>query len=51
MGHSLRAGGEQLNTTRRSYAHTTGELTSLALEEHEYFFAAAERKAEHRADA
>ncbi len=26
MGHSLRAGGEQVNTTTRKYAHATGEF-------------------------
>jgi hypothetical protein len=25
MGHSLRAGGEHVNTTSRTYAHATGE--------------------------
>jgi integrase len=51
MGHSLRAGGEQLNTTTRSYAHATGELTNLALQELENFFAAAKGTAEQHADA
>ncbi|MGI8559003.1 MAG: tyrosine-type recombinase/integrase [Solirubrobacteraceae bacterium] len=51
MGHSLRAGGEQLNTTTRKYAHATGELTNLALQELESFVATAEGAAERRADA
>jgi integrase len=42
MGHSLRAGGEQLNTTTRKYAHATGEHVSAALQELETFFATAE---------
>ena len=33
MGHSLRAGGEQVNTTARTYAHATGEFTQAALHE------------------
>ncbi|MGH8301368.1 MAG: tyrosine-type recombinase/integrase [Steroidobacteraceae bacterium] len=37
MGHSLRAGGEQLNTTARVYAHPTGESRTLALRELETF--------------
>lgn len=51
MGHSLRAGGEQLNTTTRKYAHATGELTSLALEELESFFEMAGGLTERLADA
>jgi integrase len=51
MGHSLRAGGEQVNTTTRKYAHPTGEMTGLALRELESFFAAAQGFAQHRADA
>lgn len=42
MGHSLRAGGEQVNTTTRKYAHATGEYTRAALLELEQFLAAAE---------
>jgi integrase len=37
MGHSLRAGGEQMNTTTRKYAHSTGESRALALRELESF--------------
>jgi integrase len=51
MGHSLRARGEQLNTTTRKYAHTTGELTSLALEELESFFEMVGGLTERLADA
>lgn len=51
MGHSLRAGGEQMNTTTRKYAHATGELTSLALQELESFFEMAEGTTKRRADA
>jgi integrase len=51
MGHSLRAGGEQLNTTTRKYAHATGELTNQALQELESFVAMADGAAERRADA
>jgi integrase len=45
MGHSLRAGGEQLNTTTRTYAHETGEFTTLALEELESFLTMADSAA------
>jgi integrase len=41
MGHSLRAGGEQLSTTARTYAHATGEYRRAALDELEEFVAAA----------
>jgi len=41
MGHSLRAGGEQVNTTTRKYAHATGEYTQAAIHELEQFAAAA----------
>jgi integrase len=37
MGHALRAGGEQLNTTARTYAHATGESRALALRELDTF--------------
>lgn len=37
MGHSLRAGGEQMNTTTRRYAHATGESRSLAVRELDSF--------------
>jgi integrase len=43
MGHSLRAGGEQMNTTTRKYAHATGEMTQRALDELASFVDAAER--------
>jgi len=43
MGHSLRAGGEQMNTTTRKYAHATGELTARALQELERFVNDAQR--------
>ena len=42
MGHSLRAGGEQVNTTTRKYAHATGEYARVALRELEKFVAAAD---------
>ena len=42
MGHSLRAGGEQVNTTTRKYAHATGEYTRAALDELKEFVAVAE---------
>lgn len=42
MGHSLRAGGEQVNTTTRKYAHATGEYTRAAIHELEQFVAAAQ---------
>ena len=45
MGHSLRAGGEQVNTTTRKYAHATGEFTKAALQELEDFIASAESAA------
>jgi integrase len=41
MGHSLRAGGEPLNTTTRKYAHATGECRALALQELEAFVRSA----------
>jgi len=47
MGHSLRAGGEQLNTTTRTYAHATGEMASLALQELESFVAATRAAPRH----
>lgn len=37
MGHSLRAGSEQMNTTTRKYAHATGESRTAALRELEGF--------------
>jgi integrase len=51
MGHSLRAGGEQVNTTTRKYAHATGEFTSAALRELEDFIASAETAASRSAGA
>ena len=45
MGHSLRAGGEQLNTTTRTYAHATGEYTTTALDELESFVGMVEAAA------
>jgi integrase len=51
MGHSLRAGGEQLNTTTRTYAHATGEMTDLALAELASFYAAATHPIRAAADA
>jgi integrase len=51
MGHSLRAGGEQVNTTTRKYAHATGEFTSAALRELEDFIASAEAAASRRVGA
>jgi integrase len=41
MGHSLRAGGAEVNTTTRMYAHATGEHRAAALAELERFFAMA----------
>jgi integrase len=38
MGHSLRAGGAEVNTTTRMYAHATGEHRTAALAELERFF-------------
>ncbi|MGZ4279071.1 MAG: tyrosine-type recombinase/integrase [Solirubrobacteraceae bacterium] len=37
MGHSLRAGGAEVNTTSRTYAHATGEHRAAALEALELF--------------
>ncbi len=37
MGHSLRAGGAEVNTTTRMYAHATGEHRAAALAELERF--------------
>lgn len=37
MGHSLRAGGAEVNMTSRTYAHATGEHTAAALEALESF--------------
>jgi len=51
MGHSLRAGGEQVNTTARTYAHATGEMTSVALRELESFYEMAGSQAGRCADA
>lgn len=51
MGHSLRAGGEQMNTTTRKYAHATGEMTALALRELESFVRMANRASKRRANA
>jgi integrase len=51
MGHSLRAGGEQMNTTTRKYAHATGELTTRALHELESFVNTAERAGDQTAEA
>ncbi len=48
MGHSLRAGGEQVNTTTRKYAHATGEFTRAALQELEDFIASGETAASRR---
>jgi hypothetical protein len=31
MGHSLRAGGSEVNMTSRTYAHATGEHREAAL--------------------
>jgi integrase len=45
MGHSLRAGGEQLNTTTRTYAHATGEFARAAIRELETFVAMTETQA------
>jgi len=42
MGHSLRAGGAEVNTTSRVYAHATGEHREAALRELERFVAVAE---------
>ncbi len=42
MGHSLRAGGEQVNTTTRKYAHATGEHTRGAILELEEFVLTAQ---------
>ncbi|MHB1571339.1 MAG: tyrosine-type recombinase/integrase [Solirubrobacteraceae bacterium] len=49
MGHSLRAGGEQMNTTTRTYAHATGEARGLALRELEAFSRLVNRAASRRA--
>ena len=51
MGHSLRAGGEQVNTTTRTYAHATGEHTRAALRELEDFVVTAQRDAGRTASA
>jgi integrase len=51
MGHSLRAGGEQVNTTTRKYAHATGEFTKAALQELEDFIASAQTAASRSAGA
>ena len=37
MGHSLRAGGAEVNSTSRTYAHATGEHREAALAELERF--------------
>jgi hypothetical protein len=37
MGHSLRAGGAEMNTTTRTYAHSTGESRVAALVELDAF--------------
>jgi integrase len=37
MGHALRAGGEALNTTARTYAHATGDSRTDALRELDTF--------------
>ena len=37
MGHSLRAGGAEVNTTTRTYAHATGEHRVAALAAMETF--------------
>jgi integrase len=50
MGHSLRAGGEQMNTTTRKYAHATGEMTTLALREIESFVRTAGHASKRRAN-
>jgi integrase len=49
MGHSLRAGGAQMNTTTRTYAHSTGEGRALALAELDRFVGTANRVAKQRA--
>src|SRR5215218_2652627 len=46
MGHSLRAGGAEVNTTTRMYAHATGEHRAAALAELERFFAMATEERE-----
>ena len=38
MGHSLRAGGAEVNTTTRMYAHATGEHRAAALAELERYY-------------
>ncbi len=48
MGHSLRAGGEQLNTTARTYAHATGESRALALRELDTFVRLVNRMVKQR---
>jgi integrase len=51
MGHSLRAGGEQMNTTARTYAHATGESRTLALRELERFVRLVNRTEKRHATA
>ena len=41
MGHSLRAGGAEVHTTSRTYAHATGEHREAALAELERLLAVA----------
>jgi integrase len=41
MGHSLRAGGAEVNMTSRTYAHATGEHREAALQALEDFVAKA----------
>ena len=41
MGHSLRAGGAEVHTTSRTYAHATGEHREAALAELERLLALA----------
>jgi integrase len=49
MGHSLRAGGAELNTTTRTYAHSTGESRTQALAELEAFARTVNRVVKRRA--
>lgn len=48
IGHSLRAGGEQLSTTARTYARATGESRALALRELESFLRLVNRAPDRR---
>jgi hypothetical protein len=48
MCHSLRAGGEQLNATTRTYAHATGEFSRAAIRDLEAFYTDGQGAGERR---